>query len=92
MGQTIIQDEAAEVNRGFGDRRPSVAAAEAVAAFRGVDPTELADCLNDYVNTDALDALLQSRIESPITATFQMRELIVELTNEGRIDVRETGD
>ncbi|SDJ88688.1 HalOD1 output domain-containing protein [Natronorubrum texcoconense] len=53
---------------------PSTAAVTALATAMGVDPTELATeretTLHDYVNSDALDALVRDQQSEQVTVSF----------------------
>lgn len=78
--------------REIGDRPPSLAAVEAVASLRDVDPTEMVDSLYDYVDPDALDTLIADSTGGPVSVEFQMGDQVVGLWNDGRLAVNERVD
>lgn len=73
----------------IGDRPASLAVIQAVAAYRDVEPTEMDDILCDYVDPDALDALIRDGGTGPVTLAIQMDDQLVVLSNEGYLEVRE---
>lgn len=76
----------------IGDRRPSLAAIQAVAAFRGREPTETADNLYDHVDPDALDALVGNPAGGPVAVEFRMGDQVIELRSGGCLEVRDLID
>lgn len=76
----------------IGERSPSIAAVQAVAAFRDVKPIEMDDTLHDYVDTDALDALIRESDSDSLTVAVWMGDQFVELRSDGSLDVHESID
>lgn len=74
----------------IGERPASLAVVQAVAAFRGVEPTEMEDLLHDYVDPDALDNLIEGGGHAgPAQVTIPIGDLTVDLWSDGRIAIRE---
>jgi len=69
---------------------PSTAVVEAVAAATDRDVEELA-LLDDYVDGDALDALLLGSASSSLTVTFDYGDVAVSVRADGQIDVHPEG-
>jgi hypothetical protein len=60
---------------------PTDAVVQAVAAVRGVDPTELTEPLYDVVDPEALDALLASS-NGEMTVSFRYGGHVVRVTDD----------
>lgn len=70
--------------------RPSTVVIEALAAATGRDPTTMPP-LYDYVDPDALDALLGSRTsdsEQSVAVSFPYDGATVRVDSSGRVEVR----
>ncbi|MDZ5812419.1 HalOD1 output domain-containing protein [Halorubrum sp. AD140] len=70
--------------------QPSTAVIEALAASTGRDPTAMPP-LYDYVDPDALDALLGSRTGDPedsVTVSFAYDGVAVRVASSGWVEVR----
>lgn len=65
-------------NRVRADDRPSVAVLEAVAAEEGCKPTDLDVPLYEYVDPEALDALVSSPIDGLISFRYYGYDLTID--------------
>lgn len=94
QGEVIVQsvqtDGGSEYARSLADNEsPAEAAIQAVAAVKGVDPTEL-EHLYDTVDPDALDALVTGSMDGSadeLRVSFRVDEVRVEIFNDRRIVV-----
>ena len=72
------------------DESPSHGVIRAIAAVKGVDPTDL-DPLYDFIDPDALNAMFDDTIEareSDIRVSFRIEDSKIEVSGDRRITVR----
>lgn len=68
---------------------PTTAVVEAVSDATGVNETDLAT-LHEWVDTDALDAILTHGSSDGVTVSFEYDGVVVRITSAGTIEVWRT--
>lgn len=68
---------------------PSIATVMAIADFTGTDPTDV-PCLYEYVNLDAVDALVEAHDsrDGELTLTFTVKSVAVTIAGTDSVTVR----
>jgi hypothetical protein len=66
----------------------SVAVVEAIATVKEIDPETWQFCLHDYLDPDALDALVASH-ETDLTLTFTVETHTVTIESDGTVTIAE---
>jgi len=74
----------------YGDS-PSIGVIQAVAWFKGVEPTALTP-LQDVIDVDALEALFNQQGETDLSVSFEYDECVVEVSNDGTITIQGASD
>lgn len=80
-----------ETSRSFGgDVLPSEAIVDAITELCRTEPADVDLVLYDYVDPDALDALLTRPDASDLRVEFSAKEFDISLQGDGRVEVRKT--